>query len=114
LADKIIQTPEVKKVVLLKGQAGEEIMELIKKSGQAQKVLAMVDNMPEAVDLLNREIERTEKEDMNNDKSQNKMEFITKDILLLSPGCASFGLFDNEFDRGRQFREEVKKVLKLK
>ncbi len=114
LADKIIQTPEVKKVVLLKGQAGEEIMELIKKSGQAQKVLAMVDNMPEAVDLLNREIERTEKKDMNNDKSQNKMEFITKDILLLSPGCASFGLFDNEFDRGRQFREEVKKVLKLK
>lgn len=27
------------------------------------------------------------------------------DIVLLSPGAASFGLFKNEFDRGNQFRE---------
>lgn len=30
------------------------------------------------------------------------------DIVLLSPGCASFGMFVNEFDRGEQFRELVK------
>lgn len=29
------------------------------------------------------------------------------DIVLLSPGAASFGLFKNEFDRGNQFREAV-------
>jgi len=32
------------------------------------------------------------------------------DIVLLSPGCASFGLFVNEFDRGEQFKKLVKKL----
>lgn len=31
------------------------------------------------------------------------------DLVLLSPGCASFGLFKNEFDRGEQFKKLVKK-----
>jgi UDP-N-acetylmuramoylalanine--D-glutamate ligase len=29
------------------------------------------------------------------------------DVILLSPGCASFGLFQDEFDRGNRFREAV-------
>jgi UDP-N-acetylmuramoylalanine--D-glutamate ligase len=29
------------------------------------------------------------------------------DVVLLSPGCASFGLFRDEFDRGNKFREAV-------
>jgi UDP-N-acetylmuramoylalanine--D-glutamate ligase len=32
------------------------------------------------------------------------------DVFLLSPGAASFGLFINEFDRGDQFNEAVKKL----
>jgi len=32
------------------------------------------------------------------------------DIILLSPACASFGLFKNEFDRGNQFKGVVKKL----
>ncbi|MFZ6015156.1 MAG: UDP-N-acetylmuramoyl-L-alanine--D-glutamate ligase [Patescibacteria group bacterium] len=32
------------------------------------------------------------------------------DIILLSPACASFGLFRNEFDRGDQFNELVKSI----
>jgi UDP-N-acetylmuramoylalanine--D-glutamate ligase len=31
----------------------------------------------------------------------------TGDAVVLSPGCASFGMFLNEFDRGRKWKEAV-------
>ena len=35
---------------------------------------------------------------------------VAGDVVLLSPGCASFGLFRDEFDRGDQFRSAVAKI----
>jgi len=34
----------------------------------------------------------------------------TEQVILLSPGCASFGMFRNEFDRGRRFIEIVREL----
>lgn len=33
------------------------------------------------------------------------------DVVLLSPGCASFGLFRDEFERGERFREAVRALM---
>jgi UDP-N-acetylmuramoylalanine--D-glutamate ligase len=32
------------------------------------------------------------------------------DVVILSPGCASFGMFRNEFDRGKKWKDAVKAV----
>jgi len=43
------------------------------------------------------------------EKAMEKIENIARsgDTVLLSPGCARFGMFQNEFDRGRQFNKFV-------
>jgi UDP-N-acetylmuramoylalanine--D-glutamate ligase len=34
------------------------------------------------------------------------------DVVVLSPGCASFGMFLNEFDRGKKWKEAVNRLVK--
>ncbi len=40
-------------------------------------------------------------------------ESIPGTIILLSPGATSFGMFQNEFDRGNSFRQSVSSLIKL-
>jgi UDP-N-acetylmuramoylalanine--D-glutamate ligase len=90
-AKKIVQ--KTKHAILLKGTATEKIMDEIKKIAGQDFIdsIEVVGSMGEAVLMAQK-------------KSQKE------DIVLLSPGAASFGLFENEFDRGEKFREAVKKL----
>lgn len=85
---------KVKDCIFLKGDATEKLITEIKKNlpeEEKDREFVVTDSMDEAVLLASRKAE-------------------SGDVILLSPGAASFGLFLNEFDRGNKFREEVLKL----
>jgi len=80
---------KTKFVILLPGTGTDKLLKEFK-SFSFQNY-ALVDSMPEAVQAAY-------------DFSQ------TGDVIILSPGFASFGLFVHEFDRGEQFNKAVSKL----
>jgi UDP-N-acetylmuramoylalanine--D-glutamate ligase len=84
----------IKKLILLKGTANEKIVIEVKKNLKEEEKnieIPIVDSMEKAVELA-----------VANSQSG--------DVVLLSPGAASFGIFLNEFDRGDKFKEKVNKL----
>jgi UDP-N-acetylmuramoylalanine--D-glutamate ligase len=83
---------KTKSAIFFKGVGTDKIIEAIKyNSGNAEQEFTIVDSMAKAVELASAQAQ-------------------AGDVVLLSPGAASFGLFQNEFDRGDQFREAVKEL----
>jgi len=80
----------VKAIVLFAGQGSDQFLSQLKKNG-FKDLIYDVKTMAQALILA------------------KKFAF-AGDIILLSPACASFGLFVNEFERGEQFRVLVKKM----
>jgi len=76
---------KVKTLILIKGTATEKIVDLMGYS------IETVDNMRDAI------------------KKANKFAK-NGDMILLSPGAASFGIFKNEYDRGNQFVKLIKRI----
>jgi len=90
---KEIASSNVKAVILI-GEMSRKIKDSISNSklGTRNSELAMVEGCT------------TMKEIVDTAKSAAS----PGDIVLLSPACASFGLFENYKDRGNQFKEEVR------
>ena len=78
---------KVKKLIFFKGNATDKIMALLRDKSNISVVSSMEEALIEVSDTS-----------------------IKGDIVLLSPGATSFGIFENEFDRGDQFNELVKKL----
>lgn len=77
-------------VVLLDGAATAGLMDLLRERG-CTAIDGPLDSMDEAVRLASRAAQ-------------------PGSVVLLSPGCASFGMFRNEFQRGDAFRTAVARL----
>ena len=84
---------KVKSVVFLKGEETNNLSNLVKKYGGKEKIIGTFPSIKDAV----LEIKTLAK---------------TGDAVLLSPGCASFGMFKNEFDRGKKFNQLISSFKK--
>lgn len=82
---------KVAHLILLDGAATDKLESAVQAAGAKQIIAGRFDNLPAAVE---------------NAKSVAR----SGDVVLLSPGCASFGMFANEFDRGEQFRQIVNQM----
>jgi UDP-N-acetylmuramoylalanine--D-glutamate ligase len=84
--------PHVKNVLLLKGKGTDRFLsEFDISEVLGERYLGVYDNFTQA---------------MKDAVSQAE----AGDVVLLSPGCASFGLFKNAYDRGDQFIDFVKSL----
>jgi len=93
--DSLVETvnTQVKKIIMLKGLGTDELLPLLKNrcSDFNSRFVGVFDDFAKAI---------------------NRAYQLAKagDIILLSPGFTSFGMFQNEFDRGKQFNDIVKKI----
>jgi len=83
---------QCKRIALLEGTATDPLLEGLVAAGAADKIVGRFDAMAPAVDAL---------------LSQSR----AGDVILLSPACASFGMFGNEYHRGETFVALVRDIL---
>ena len=80
-----------KAIILFKGKGGQKIITELKKINYPPDKIIIVNNMSSAI------------------KQANKMA-VAGDTILLSPACASFGVFKNYKERGELFRKAIQKI----
>ena len=105
LAEMILK--KVKALILLEGTATLKLKKSVERqmelTGGQLKIIGPLNNMKEAVTEAKNEAEE------NGSSAE-----LTRGIVLLSPACASFGLFRHEFERGKAFNKAVDSLKSLK
>lgn len=82
----------VRKLILI-GQTAQDILACCKKYGYPEENILMAETFPEAI-------------------AKARANALPGDSVLLSPACASWGMFKNYEERGDQFREMVQEMQK--
>ena len=85
------ETAQRTKAAILFGQTGPKIADAIQLFPEAGTKIEIVDSLAEAVELAGRLA-------------------VSGDVVLLSPACASYDMFDNFEHRGREFVRLVRKI----
>ncbi|HEX7587364.1 MAG TPA: UDP-N-acetylmuramoyl-L-alanine--D-glutamate ligase, partial [Anaerolineae bacterium] len=81
----------VKQLILLEGTATDKLAHAVQAAGAEGIIAGRFDTLTAAVQ-----------------RAQSIA--LSGDVVLLSPGCASFGMFANEFERGDKFKEIVNQL----
>ncbi len=85
---------KTKDIIFIKGDATDKLLDEIKKNLPEMdkgREFIIADSIEEVVEEANKKAK-------------------PGDVILLSPGAASFGLFANEFERGDKFRETIERL----
>jgi UDP-N-acetylmuramoylalanine--D-glutamate ligase len=77
-------------VVLLAGTGTDKLLPLLR-----ERALSWIGPFDKLEAAVNAALEKTR----------------TGGVVVFSPGCTSFGMFDNEFDRGRKFKVAIKNLV---
>jgi UDP-N-acetylmuramoylalanine--D-glutamate ligase len=88
---KLATSRYVKNIFILDSPIAEKIEKQLIELGGEDKIKGIYNNFEEAIKSAYKEAQKGE-------------------VVLLSPGFASFGMFENEFDRGRKFKKIVGKL----
>ncbi len=78
----------VRQLILLQGTATDKIVQAVMSLGAKELIAGTYGDLQSAVERAQEIAKQGE-------------------VVLLSPGCASFGMFSNEFERGDQFKQIV-------
>ena len=94
----------VKAIYFLSGTATDKILPAIEDQGRTY--YGDFDSLDELLTCLKTNLEK--EADKAEKKAAGNPADATSEVIVFSPGATSFGMFNNEFDRGEQFMKKVR------